>query len=95
MPFFKKKPVTIEAIQWDGTSKSASDICAWSNGRLSWRVLGANIVDGINVLNIGLFVHTLEGTMQTQPNDWIIKGVAGEFYPCKSSIFAETYEAVE
>ena len=42
-----------------------------------------------------LVVVTLEGDLTAQPGDWIIKGVAGEFYPCKPEIFAQTYEPVE
>ena len=40
-----------------------------------------------------LAIHTLEGTMEAGPGDWIIKGVAGEFYPCKPDIFEQTFEA--
>jgi hypothetical protein len=40
-------------------------------------------------------IQTLEGDMHANPGDWIIKGVKGEFYPCKPDIFAATYEAVE
>lgn len=40
-------------------------------------------------------IDTLEGTMRALPGDWIIRGVQGEFYPCKPDIFAETYEDVE
>lgn len=43
----------------------------------------------------GLVIRTLEGEMRADPGDWIIRGVQGEFYPCKPDIFAETYEAVE
>ncbi len=42
-----------------------------------------------------LHIHTLEGTMTAQRGDWIIRGVRGEFYPCKPDIFADTYEPVE
>ena len=41
------------------------------------------------------FIHTLEGTMQGNPGDWLIKGVQGEMYPCKPDIFAATYEPVK
>ena len=40
-------------------------------------------------------IETLEGTMWAQPGDWIIKGVQGEFYPCKPDIFEATYEIVK
>ena len=42
-----------------------------------------------------LLIGTLEGTMAAAPGDWVIKGVAGEFYPCKPDIFEATYEPVE
>lgn len=42
-----------------------------------------------------LMIRTLEGDMHATPGDWIIRGVQGEFYPCKPDIFAATYEAVE
>jgi hypothetical protein len=42
----------------------------------------------------GIEIHTLEGTMTASKGDWIIKGVSGEFYPCKPDIFEKTYEAV-
>ena len=43
----------------------------------------------------GISIETLEGTMRADPGDWIIKGVKGEFYPCKPDILAATYAAVE
>ena len=49
----------------------------------------------VNVSNDLLVVPTLEGDMTASPGDWIIKGVEGEIYPCKDSIFRATYEAVE
>lgn len=48
-----------------------------------------------DTLRIGLIIPTLEGEMLAAEGDWIIRGVAGEFYPCKPGIFAATYEAVE
>ena len=45
--------------------------------------------------NGGVNIHTLEGVMRADPGDWIIKGIKGEFYPCKPDIFAATYEPVE
>ena len=42
-----------------------------------------------------IFIETLEGNMKVSEEDWIIKGIAGEFYPCKPDIFKATYEAVE
>jgi hypothetical protein len=42
-----------------------------------------------------VFIQTLEGTMEARPGDWIIKGVQGEFHPCKPDIFEATYEAMD
>lgn len=82
MPYFTKKPVQIEARQYDGSIESAAELVAWIVQ------LGheASCLDG-------LLIETLEGTHRANPGDWIIKGVAGEFYPCKPDIFAATYEA--
>ena len=80
---FRKKPVVIEAAQWNG--KNLSELSEWS-GR-EWDVVPDGEVNLLAVL-------TLEGVMFARPGDWIIRGVAGEFYPCKPAIFAETYEAV-
>lgn len=86
---FRKKPVVIEAVQlrWD----TWSEMCTHAGvGRLT---------DGKpegqpNGEKIQLAIPTLEGLMIGQENDWIIKGVQGEIYPCKPDIFAETYEPV-
>lgn len=79
---YRKKPVVIEAIQWDGTSNSSCEIYEWSEGEV-FREVGA------------LWIRTLEGTLEATPMDWIIKGVKGEFYPCKPDIFEATYEKVD
>lgn len=77
---FRKKPVEIEAMLYDG--ENDRQINQWST-----RVLHKH-PDG------PLEIHTLEGTMTADIGDWIIKGVQGEFYPCKPEIFEATYEAV-
>jgi hypothetical protein len=83
MPFFTKKPVTIEARQHDGTEQSAKDLVAWivSCGH------EARWDDGH-----GLLIETLEGTHHASPGDFVIKGVKGEFYPCKEDIFLQSYD---
>lgn len=89
MSLFRKKPVVIEAIQWVGDNESFSAIVALSfpNGQIQRRVL----VDGA----VDLMIYTLEGVMRANVGDWIIKGVQGELYACKSDIFDITYEKVE
>lgn len=82
---YRKKPVVIEAMEWDGTDLSARTIQDWADKAGERRVL-------YNVAT--LVIQTLEGDMTATPGDWIIKGVNNEFYPCKPDIFAKTYEAV-
>jgi hypothetical protein len=75
---FRKKPITIDAIQWTGDN--IEEIGEFLSG-VHWATAGRNAV-----------IPTREGDMAASPNDWIIKGIAGEFYPCKPDIFAATYE---
>lgn len=84
MAKFRKKPVVIEAEQWDGGSPE----CIRAVGGLVGKVMG-------RAYDSSLLIHTLEGDMTALPGDWIIKGVKGECYPCKPDIFAATYEPVE
>lgn len=86
MPFFTKKAVTIEAILATGTPESNLEIVEWVRGSETPAVVGKN-VDG----NWQLVIATLEGAHIVTPGDWVIKGVAGEFYPCKPDIFKMTY----
>lgn len=78
MPFFRKKPVVIEAMQL--TSGTQARTAMWCHGVPT---PGGEVVIG-----------TLEGAMTANPGDWVIKGVKGEFYPCKPDIFEATYEPV-
>lgn len=81
---FKKKPVVIEAIQL--TRESFQDCYAFIGEQ--------NLNDGTSEDECYLGIVTLEGDMDARLGDWIIKGVKGEFYPCKPDIFEMTYEAV-
>jgi hypothetical protein len=80
MTKFRKKPVVIEAVQYHGNVFALPD-----------EFHGAIILfrDGGSC-----FIETLEGMHECRVNDWIIKGVAGEYYPCKPDIFEATYERV-
>ena len=82
MAKFRKKPVVIEAIQFDGSEEGAQDIDKFVGQNLEAR-------------DRQLIIPTLEGDHRASVGDWIIKGVKGEFYPCKPDIFDATYEAVE
>ena len=76
---YRKRPVVIEAVQYDGTFPLAflrgdERVTSGSAGSLE--------------------ISTLEGVMRAEKGDWIIRGIKGELYPCKPDIFAQTYEAV-
>lgn len=86
---FRKKPVVIEAMQWDGSLSRADEIIAWAGGDVG--PIGCS-ADGDRAYDP--FINTLEGEMTISDGDWIIRGIAGEFYPCKPDIFEATYEAV-
>lgn len=94
---YRKKPIEVEVMQWTGTELSAAEIEVWSEDkvRLS-RETKVYMEDGIKKLRgwFALKIKTLEGTMTAHAGDYIIRGVAGEYYPCKGDIFAKTYEKV-
>ena len=83
MPKFRKKPVVIEAKRWTGDNTNEILEFVEQNGYYTE-------LNGIPL--IGIF--TLEGKVYASKLDWIIKGVQGEFYPCKPEIFEQTYEWV-
>jgi hypothetical protein len=85
---FRKKPVSIEAVQWDGSQESTDYILTWVRGS------GHAAYRGVSGIDATLHISTLEGDMKANAYDWIIKGVAGEFYPCRPDIFAATYEEI-
>ena len=82
MPKYRKKPVEIEARQLTDAIASNREIAEWC-GAESWTFDSTT-----------LHIKTLEGIMKASPGDFIIKGVQGEFYPCKPDIFEQTYELV-
>lgn len=83
---FRKKPVVIEAAQLGHDYDVDCEIVAWCGGR------AVGSADGIE--DAVLAIDTPEGTMYASHGDYVIKGVEGEFYPCKPSIFEATYESV-
>jgi len=90
MTLFRKNPTIIEAFQLGGDIESVISIIAW----IKLSHVDAYMAHGTNPF-AGIYIKTLEGTMLASPGDWIIKGVRGEFYPCKEDIFHLTYEEVE
>lgn len=94
---FRKKPVVIEAVQL--TYANWNEICEFAGvGALEdGKPQGTDCGMGgkkFKVEGPGLLIPTKEGVMIADPNDWIIKGIKGEFYPCKPDIFDLTYEKV-
>jgi len=89
MGMFRKKPVVIEAIHWDGTNpKEVHDF------------IGCNVPPFTPYSHpiwakSGIDIPTLEGHMVASVGDWVIKGINGEFYPCKPDIFEKTYDEVK
>lgn len=77
---YRKKQVEIEAVEYFGNFNT--DIASWCGGRI------VGIGNGFAKIEI----ETLEGVMTASPGDYIIRGVQGEFYPCKPDIFFKTYE---
>lgn len=84
---FRKKPVEIEAAQTGVDYDRDCEILAWCGGQ----TLHPDQTEGADVLFV---IPTLEGDMAVTSGDWVIRGVRGEFYPCKPDIFAATYDAV-
>jgi hypothetical protein len=80
---YVKKPIVIEAIQYNGTNRD--EILA----KLGMPSIGEDFLDD------HLYIETLEGDMKASIGDFIIKGVKGEFYPCKPDIFEESYDKFE
>jgi hypothetical protein len=98
MAKFRKKPVVIEAVQlrWDTWSEMCDflDVGHLAEGKPEGCYLDDEGVPG-DGHRLGIQIPTLEGVMIGSENDWIIKGIQGEFYPCKPDIFEATYESVE
>jgi hypothetical protein len=96
MPFFRKKPVVIEARQIPapiGESEDVmiylelcDDLAKWCGG-ISFMLASES--------DPHMIIETMDGDMKASPLDYIIKGVNGEFYPCKPDIFEKTYDVVE
>lgn len=88
MPIFRKKPVIIEARQFRD-DVSGHELVRWINNKQVTRM------KAFAVLHHGeLIIPTLEGEHIASKNDYIIKGIAGEFYPCKPDIFKATYKCI-
>jgi hypothetical protein len=107
---YRKKPVEIEAMRWDGTDETSLAIRQWAEAAVA--VVDTNHIAHLWDYDAGCYIMpnvktvfapfgkrcqivlTLEGEMVALPGDWIIRGVQGEFYPCKPDIFKATYQEV-
>ena len=81
MAKYRKKPIVVEAVQWNGLEepKEVVEFCPFTH-----------FDDDFN-----LIARTIEGDMVAHVSDYIIKGIKGEFYPCRADIFEATYEKVK
>lgn len=83
--WYRKKPVVIEALKLGDSAeglKALKEFCP-----------ECRVENGVSATRFS--VQTLEGTMEAGPGDWLLRGVKGEFYFCRSDIFNDTYEAAE
>ena len=104
MPLFRKKPVIIEAMQLVGANADTHAVYLWVESNTDGSFEALDVIEGrkpypksgisIDPRDGRCIISTLEGLHWANPGDWIIRGVNGEFYPCKPDIFEETYEKV-
>lgn len=85
---YRTKPCEIEAVQWTGANEE--EILFFTNGYASFFPKHLGNVDNMKVL----YIYTLEGTMEANIGDYIIRGLRGEYYPCKYDVFNQKYEVI-
>lgn len=88
MKQYRKKPVTIEAVQFDGLNPT--EIKDFVGENCEMEIYDNKVTPPV----ARIVIHTLEGDMEVSKGDYVIKGVKGEFYQCKPDIFEQTYESV-
>ncbi len=95
MSQYRKRPVVIEAFQYDGDLKDSNGyyVPQWAVDAVETQIMYYGSIDDGPPCE--LFIGTLEGVHHASVGDYIIKGVAGEIYPCKPDIFHKTYEPVD
>lgn len=92
MKKYRKKPVEIEAVQWTGFNPTEIKNFAGESAEIEHYTAAYEAGAGPIVTTI--IIHTLEGDMKVNNGDYIIKGVKGEFYPCRKDIFEQTYDEI-
>lgn len=86
---YRKRPVIVDAMRFVGTAQDLAAVYMWVEQYTEPRGVRIDYYTG------EMIIRTLEGDMRCDYGDWIIRGVGGEFYPCKNDIFEKTYELVE
>lgn len=97
---FRKRPVVVQAMRFVGDPHDLLNVYSWVERHIgAYNSMTADQVPDIGVSidsqNGDLLIMTLEGEMRCMYGDWVIRGIHGEFYPCKADIFDKTYELIE
>ncbi len=87
---YRKRPVVVKAMRFYADELRMVEVARWCGGRIGREAKASDHTDVAYWIDI----PTLEGIMKARPGDYIIRGVQGEFYPCKPDIFEATYERV-
>lgn len=88
---YRKRPVEVDAVRFSARITDRQEFPDWlTEARCDGKVVYHAQINGPGYL----IIHTLEGKMRAEQDDWIIRGVKGEIYPCKPDIFEMTYERV-
>jgi hypothetical protein len=104
MPKYRKKPVVVEAMKFEGDPSACYDVLKWveENTLGSFDYNDPDVRENppasgvsIDAADGAMVIATLEGWMKVSMGDYVICGVQGEFYPCKPDIFEASYEKVE
>ena len=96
MAKYRKKPVVIEAIQLTDDNEVIAECIEWVEGiDMSTCMFARSACISQVIHDKGMTIKTLEGDMKASIGDYIIKGINGEFYPCKPDIFEKTYDKVD
>jgi hypothetical protein len=93
MKWYKSRPVQIQAQHWNGSTPNAEYIVSWilEEGGTARFKCGGQCCEN----ELAIYIDTLEGRMKASPQDYVIRGTKGEFYPCKPDVFYEKYEEVK
>lgn len=91
MQKFRRKPTVLEAVKWRGSN--FAEVIEFL--KITSATGGVAGEDAVTRINDKIKINTLEGTMTADVGDWILRGTAGEIYPCKPDIFKNIYEPVE